>query len=158
MSRSQGPSAIDSSTMRTANAMLWRRNPRGLSAALFLVLCMLLVESRATTLSPVEELKQRMVQILRPIVDDVLARLDNRKSMLTPETCRCSYHVCGEEFPEMQCLITGAREKLECGEYSCEHMQVGATVTLHHKLLTTAKGCSSVSNVEGFFLTSETHR
>lgn len=120
--------------MRRPDMVPWRRHSRGFFAALFLILSLLVEGSQDMVLSPEKEFEQKMVKILGPIVVDVLTRLDNRKSMLTPEACGCSYHVCGEEFPDMECLKTRTPLNLSCGEYPlCGYMQVGATLILRPK-------------------------
>lgn len=64
--------------------------------------------------------------IVKAASQDIVARFNNRQTHLTREYCGgCSYHVCGNEFPEGMCMKTNSLEDVSCGPYSlCRHQKV----------------------------------
>ena len=64
--------------------------------------------------------------IVKDASQDIVVRFNNRQTHLTEEYCGgCSYHVCGNEFPEGLCMETKTTEDVTCGPYNlCRHQKV----------------------------------
>eukprot|EP00803_Ostreobium_quekettii_P001044 evm.model.scf_3957.1 EVM.evm.TU.scf_3957.1 scf_3957:6732-7064(-) len=58
----------------------------------------------------VDSIREKYSRVLRTVAEDLEWRYDNLEGMMTPEACGCSYHACGNEYPEGRCVDVGQED------------------------------------------------